>query len=123
MPDPQSSPELAPKYMYHRTATAVDVVANLTRAHGVNAGMYRFAHVQVIPSGGAAPAVEIYWWSEAAGKFIKDQAVLAKAGLGANVPFEFSIDARGRIFAVVFTTLAAGSVDVYVAGFQHEQVS
>lgn len=123
MPDPHSSPELAPKYNFIRSVTAVDVPANLTRKHGVNAGMYRFAHVQVIPSGGGNPTVEIMWWSEAAAKFVKEHVALVKAGIGVNTPFEFSIEPRGRIFAVVVTVLAAGQADIYVSGFQHEQVS
>ncbi len=124
MADVQSSPSLAPAYALHRDAiAAVDATAPTNAAYGCNAGMYRYAHVQVVPAGGANPTVGVWWWSEAAGKFIQEHTPLSFAGVGVNVPFEFTIEPRGRKFFVAVTTLAAGTASVYVSGFQHEQAS
>jgi hypothetical protein len=61
--------------------------------------------------------VALLWWSEEAGKFIQEQVPITKAGVGADVPYEFTVDARGRIMFIAFTTLASGSCKVAVAGF------
>lgn len=110
--------QLAPKYQLYRDAvTAVDSLPVSDQKQGINMSGYKQAHVQIIPSGGANPTVAVLWWSEAAGKFIQEHVPITKTGVGANTPYEFTVDARGRIMFVAFTTLASGSCQVAVAGF------
>lgn len=78
---------------------------------------YQFANVQVIPSGGANPNLEIMWWSEAANQFIQEHTPLTKAGVGIDTPFEFTVECFGRNMFVAVTTLAAGKAEIYVSGF------
>lgn len=110
--------KIAPQYAPHRRGVAaVDTPPETEKSHGINGGHYRTAHVQVIPTGGANPTVEVYWWSETAGEFVQEHTPLQFAGVGADTGFEFTIECRGRIFVVLVTTLAAGSVDIDVAGY------
>jgi hypothetical protein len=78
--------------------------------------------VQVVPSGGANPSVAVFWWSEEAEKFVQEHVALAKAGVGVNAPYEFTVESRGRIMFVAVTAIAAGTVDVYVSGFDPHKV-
>lgn len=116
------SPQRAPDYAIHREGvTTVDTIADYKRGDGINMANYQFAHVQVIPkpASGADPTATVYWWSEAAGEFIQEHTPLAKAGVGANVPYEFTVECRGRIMFVAITTMAAGEVNyVLVSGFE-----
>lgn len=120
----KSSPESAPYYALHReSVTAADVMANVVKKNGCNAYMYNYAHIQVVPADGANPDVAVWWWSEQANAFIQEHTPIAKAGVGANTPYEFSIEPRGRIFFVQVATIAAGNVDVLVSGFERHQFS
>jgi len=112
------SVQQAPKYQLYRDAvTAVDSLPMADQKQGINLAGYKQAHIQIIPSGGANPTVAVLWWSEDAGKFIQEQTPITKTGVGANTAYEFTVDARGRIMFVAFTTLASGSCKVAVAGF------
>lgn len=112
------SVQLAPLYQQYRKAVAaVDTLPVTDVKEACNAGQHEDVHVQVFPAGGANPTVAVLWWSEAAGKFIQEHVAISKAGVGANTPFEFTIQAKGRMFFVAVTTLAAGTVDIYVSGF------
>lgn len=114
----QRSAPKAPQYAMHRKGVAaVDSAALAQEENGCNAGGYSDVHVQVVPSGGANPTVEVLWWSDPASVFVKEQVALTKAGIGADKPFEFTIQPKGRIFLVAVTVIAAGSVDVFVSGF------
>jgi hypothetical protein len=125
MPTTQS-PELSPDYALHRDGVAaVELDATVraagvgyTKKSGMNLASYEHAHIQVIPSGGANPDVTVWWWSEAASAWVQEHTPLTRAGVGANTPFEFTIQPRGRRFFVSVPTLAAGAVSVYVAGFR-----
>lgn len=77
---------------------------------------YKTALVQVVPTDGANPTVEVYFWSEAAGKFIAPHTTISKAGVGVNTPFEFEVAAYGRIMWIRVGTMAAGAAKIYVAG-------
>jgi len=119
----QGAPYAAPKYSRHRTAvTAADAAIMTDRKVGCNCEGYTHAHIQVIPTGGANPTVEVLWWSEAASKFVEDHVLISKAGKGANVPFEFTVDCRGRIMFVRFDLLTAGTCEVMVSGFHTSQL-
>jgi len=124
----QSSPHSAPEYALHREGvTAADVMANVIKKHGCNAYMYNYAHIQVAPKSGANPDVAVWWWSEAVnsgnGAFIQEHTPIAKAGVGVDTPYEFTIEPRGRIFFVQVAAIAAGNVDVLVSGFERHQFS
>lgn len=116
--------QLAPSYVKHREGVAaLDAAAPTEKKQGINAARYKKAHVQVVPSGGANPTVEVLFWSDVAGKFIKGHTALTRAGIGADTPFEFTFDVEGRIFFVMVTALAAGAVTVAVAGSDKESVA
>ena len=108
---------LAPTYELHREAVdAADTTITDSR-RGVNCGGYSRLHVQIVPDGTANPTVEVLFWSDGAGAFIPAHTPLVFAGVGADKAYEFSIDVEGRRIFVAVTTIAAGSVDIYVAGW------
>lgn len=116
------SPNKAPEYAIHReNVVAVDTIANVAKGDGINCANYKYAHVQVIPklASGANPTVAVYWWSEAAGKFAQENPALTKAGVGANAPYEFTVECRGRRMFIAVSVMASGSVDsILVSGFE-----
>lgn len=114
----QSSPQKAPNYALYRDVAAADVLPIADRAKGINMDGYEYAHIQVIPAGGADPTAQVQWWSsDGNGKFVQEHTALSKAGVGADTPFEFTVECRGRIMGVFLTTLAAGTAKIYVSGF------
>lgn len=123
MAETQGNPLQAPEYARHRRqVTAVDAAAVTDRKRGINMAHHSQAHIQIIPTGGANPDVEVLWWSEEASAFISENPALAKSGAGADTPYEFTVDCRGRIMFVAVTTLAGGSVEIMVSGFNVERV-
>lgn len=109
----------SPQYGKHRTGvTAVDgLPATLTTKRlGMACEGYLAALIQVIPSGGANPTVEVLTWSDEAGHFVPQVAAAVVAGPGANLPFEFEFFCRSRYFFVRFTVLAGGSCEVVATG-------
>jgi len=120
----KSSPASAPEYNVHREDIATaDVIANVVKKHGCNAYMYRYVHVQVVPEGGANPDVAVWWWSDKVDSFVQEHVPIAKSGVGANTPYEFTIEPRGRIFFVQIAAIVAGSVSVLTSGFERHQFS
>lgn len=115
----ETGPKKAPDYAHHRNGVvAPDVIADVRRTTGINCANYQFAHIQVVPSGGANPDVAVYWWSSSADAFIVEHTSIAKSGIGANTGYEFTVECRGRIMLVAITAIAAGTCDVYVSGFE-----
>lgn len=115
-------PGNAPNFNTHRTnVTATDTIANVTARQGMNMEGYENAHVQVIPSGGANPTVQVYFWAPGAaagaGGWIREHTAATFAGVGADTPFGFTVAARGRKMFVAVTTLAGGSVRIDVSGY------
>lgn len=109
---------MAPIYQPYRSAVAAaDTLATMPKTAGANATGYQDVHVQVIPSGGANPTVLVAWWSEAAGRFVPEHTPLEKAGTGADTPYEFTIQPKGRIFVVAVKTIAAGAVAIHLSAF------
>lgn len=109
----------APEYVAHREGlTAPDAAPPQTnKTLGMATDGYLAAHIQVLPSGGANPSVQVQVWSEALGQFITPvDTDFAQTGAGADTPYEFTIFCRSRRIWVRATALAAGSVDIYVAG-------
>jgi hypothetical protein len=110
----------APEYKAHRTAVAaVDSSNPTTDSVGIQCREFQRLHVQVIPSTLCNPSVEVIFWSEAKSAFISAHTALAFAGKGAGVAYEFTVDVEGRLPFVKFTTLAAGTCNVHVAGWRH----
>lgn len=103
--------------MYREDVAAVDVIANVLQGAGVNCGHYRTVHINVIPESAAIPTVAVYWWSDKAGKFIQEHTAISKGGLAANIPFGFTVEARGRIMFVAVAVLATGKVSIELAGY------
>lgn len=117
----ETGPKKAPDYAQHRSDVAApDVIANVPRTQGINTTGYQHAHIQVVPSGGANPTVVVYWWSESAEVFVADHTDITKAGVGADTPFEFTVECRGRIMLVAISVIAAGVCDVYVSGYERD---
>jgi hypothetical protein len=109
--------QIAPIYSLYRDGISVtDTLPETERAHGINISDRRWAHIQVIPAGGADPTVAALWWSEEAQKFVQEHTPISKVGVGADTPFEFTVEPLGRIMFVAVTTLAAGTVKILIAG-------
>lgn len=118
MTETQGNPYGAPRYARHRSGvTGADAAIITDRKVGINMTEYTHAHIQVIPTGGANPTVEVLWWSEAANRFIEEHTNISKAGGGVNAPYEFTVDCRGRIMFVRFDLLTGGTCEVMVSGF------
>jgi hypothetical protein len=109
---------MAPIYTPYRVGiAAADTLATVPEALACNAAGYDSVHVQVAPSGGANPTVAVVWWSAALGKFVQEHTPISRAGVGADLGFEFTVQPKGRRFAVIVTTIAAGACAIHVAGF------
>lgn len=122
MAETQGNPLQAPFYARHRSGIDALDGTITERARGINMAQHAQAHVQVLPSSSANPTVEVLWWSEEASRFISENPVLTKAGAGADAPYEFTVDARGRIMFVAVTAGATGSIEIMVSGFNIERV-
>ncbi len=108
----------SPKFVRHRRAVAaVDSVFTDSR-RAANCKGFEQLRIQVVPSGGADPTVEVMFWSDGAGRFISAHTALTYAGKGADTPYEIVVPVYGQKVFVAFTTLAAGAADVWVAGFR-----
>ncbi len=119
MADLERSPQHAPVYARHREVRdAIDVLPETEKGRGVNMSGYLYAHVQVLPSGGADPSVEVQVWSDAAGAFISISPVATRVGVGADAPYEFTFSCRSRIIFIAVTGGVSGGqgVDIFVAG-------
>ncbi len=119
---PDNSPKIAPDYGHHRKDVGtVDVIANAVRNHGINMGAYRLVNIQVVPGPTSNPTATVYWWSEAASAFVQEHTPITRAGLGVGVPYEFTVDANGRIMYVALTGTingGANAVNVHVSGYE-----
>jgi hypothetical protein len=110
----------APNYFSYRVVEEKDTLPIIDKNLGINSATYHKAHIQVVPDEDANPTVEVLFWSEALGAFVQEHTKIEKAGVGAGVPFEFTIDCLGRIFFVAVTTMTEGSTEILVSGFdQH----
>lgn len=112
-----TTPQEAPTYALHREAIEAPDSTLPDDVHALNLAGYELAHVQVIPSGGADPSIEVMFWSDGAGTFISAAPKLATAGQGVDTPYEVTVSVAGRRMFVAITDIAAGSCDIHVAGF------
>lgn len=111
--------QAAPDYGLHRKKLVTADTGTITnKKRGINCGSYRFANIQVVPyTGTPNPTVEVLFWSEKASKFIHANTALSKTGIGAGVPYEFTVECNGRLMFVFVTGTLTGGVDVYVSGY------
>lgn len=120
------NPSLAPEYSHHRIVkTSNEAAPYAKQEQGINMASHSHAHIQVVPEGADCnPGVRVLWWSAKAAKFINEHTAITKAGAGVLVPYEFTVECRGRIMLVaVESGMAAGrTVRVYVAGYNVERV-
>ncbi|PNX52105.1 MAG: hypothetical protein BV456_00740 [Thermoplasmata archaeon M8B2D] len=106
----------SPEYILHRSGITAADSTFTSYDHGVNTSYYKKANIQVVPSGGANPTVNVMWWCESASKFINEHVAIEKAGIGANTPFEFTVDCLRRTMFVAVSAISTGSVDILVSG-------
>lgn len=108
----------APNFVLYRTLDTAESSSSSTREHGVNLQGYEYALIEVVPSDGANPTVEVEWWSEGANSFVSEHTSITLTGKGADTSFAAApIEAIGRVMHVRASTLATGSVKIYVAGY------
>lgn len=108
----------APEFNTHRSAVTAADSAVEDPKRGVNCRGFDKMHVQVTPTGGANPSVEVLFWHDGAVKFISEYTPVTKTGKGADTPYSFTVDVQGRRAFVAVTAIAAGSVDISVAGWR-----
>lgn len=115
----------APKYEKFKSFSAVLAVVDMPESPnaGLNFSGYDVGMFQVIPSGAANVTVEIMEWSEGAGTFISASPISTFAGLGAGIPFAFTIPANGRILYPRVAVMAAGTCDIWAAGHRVGDIS
>lgn len=111
-------PQQAPMYTLYRDVASNDSTPETDKKQGMNMSGYKTANIQVFPEGGGNPTIDVHFWSEEAGKFIQGTTAISKAGVGVNVPHEFSVDVNGRMIYLVVSSLSAGSVKLLVSGFE-----
>lgn len=105
--------------LHREGVTAVDTLpltGVAAKKRGMNMQGYDTALIEVMPSGTANPTVTVLYWSQRLERFVREHTNLVFTGVGADTPFQFSVECRGRVMFVAVTTLAAGSVNIGVAG-------
>ena len=112
------SPTRTPSYVLYRTVAANDSLPMTDPKQGINMKGYKTANIQIIPAGGGNPTVTVLYWSEEATKFVQEHTTIAKAGVGVNTPYEFSVDCNGRILFIAISSLSAGTAKILVSGFE-----
>lgn len=112
------SPGNAPEYNLHREVAAADAAADTVKNHGMVMQDYEYANIQVVPTGGANPDIEVLVWCEEAGAFISEHDALVFGGAGVDTPYEVEVEVRGRRIWIMVPTMAAGSCKIFVGGFR-----
>jgi hypothetical protein len=115
------SPQRAPLRALHRLLVGAsnDPAAITNVKQGMNMKGYSKCVIQVVPSGGANPALEVLFWSEELGKFISEAPANTKTAAGVDTPQEYSVDCFGRIIFVRVTaghSAGAHTTRVFVSG-------
>jgi len=110
----------APDYVLHRQkVTGNDAAPPTSVKSGINCSSFRVANIQVINGTLANPAIEVMFWSGAAGKFVSQHTPVVFGAKGAGADWEATVDVNGRIVFVMVTAGAhADGTDIYVSGFE-----
>lgn len=96
----------APDFFLYRQITAADSGPFTDINAGVNCGHYRFLNVAIAST--IASAVEVMFWNPAAGEFVSlDPAITRDGNTGADVNYNFTVEAYGQIVFIAGTTVAA----------------
>ena len=85
---------------------------------GLNFAGFDTAMFNIIPAGTGNPTIEIMVWSPAANKFVSANPVSTFAGVGADIPYHFTVPALGRVLYPRVSVLASGSVTIEAAGYR-----
>lgn len=105
--------------LYKKVTEAPEAGPFTTKEHGINAHAHEDVIVDVAPSGGGNPNVEVLFWSPQAQAFVVQDPALTFTGKGADTPYQFHFKGLGRLFFVAVTAgLAAGGVaEISVSGY------
>lgn len=112
----------APRYLQHRHLVGVvDTLPETNEKHGISCEDYEYAHIQVVPSGGANPVVKVLFWSEGAAAFVPDHAGIDFTAFGVDTSWEASVSVRSRKMFVAVTSGVSGVqvCRVFVAGYRN----
>lgn len=105
----------APDHRKYRTVVnATDSGPFNDKKQGLNAGHYRRLNVNVIPTSGANPTVEVMFWSDEASAFVSENPALTKAGAGVNTAYAFTVEANGRMVFIAVTAGLAAAQQVVI---------
>ncbi len=116
------SPARAPTYTLYKTVTAAESGPYVTKSKGINTGVYKYAHIQVVPSTGDTPTIKVYYWSEGGQKFVRTQPATAPTVGASAEAYEFTVECMGRIMFVAVEGTIALSTKIYVSGFNDDGV-
>lgn len=135
------SPLRAPDYVLYRFLAAADGATQLAdQAEGINGRNYKWLNFQIIPVNVAKrppgdvytfpllatttnPSVRVRYWSQLLGQWIKSDADVTVTGLGAGVPYEFSVQNNGRDVMIELTSAVTATEGVIMmcSGFPEQE--
>ena len=104
------TPGRAPNTNLHREVAVNDPAPAVTdKDLGVNFKGFEKGIIEVLPSGGANPVIDLLFWMEEAGGFIGEHTPIQFSAPGADTPYSSTFDAMGRIvFAKVVSGITVG---------------
>lgn len=115
-----STPGYSPNTNLHREVAVNDSAAVTDKALGVNFKGFEKGIIEVVPSGGANPVIDLLFWMEGAGsggEFVEEHTPIQFTAPGADTPYSSTFDAMGRIvFAKVVSGITVGDdlVKIYM---------
>lgn len=135
------SPLRAPQYVLYRFLSGIDGAAQLLDAScGINGQNYKWLNFQVVPVNVAArpigddfsavaaaaatnPSIRVRYWYPKKGIWIKSNPDVTLTGLGAGVPYEFSVQNNGRAVMIELTSAVSATegVAIFCAGFPEQE--
>jgi|SRR6185503_8889560 len=125
-----------PLYGLWRVASAAESDASgVKKPQGINCAGYTTVSVQIVPistptpaenfsgvtAGTSNPDATVWFWNQAMQLFIKHSPAIVGAKLGAGIPYEFDVEANGRIiYVTVSDCTTAQGVALFIGGAQRE---
>ena len=113
-----ASVHTSPKYTKFRVVTVDDTSASIPNK--ANGGLafagYDIGNVQVIPTGGANPSIEILSWCPKLETYISVYPKAEFPGQGADTPFEITFSPYNRTVWIFVTGTGTGQVELQVCG-------